>query len=259
MDRPHIDPQDMAHRLRVYFDAYYDQLREEIEKYSAMADAFPSFLVGPKHVFAVLLGDGLIVIEYPSDRYFGEVDDQSEIDVRLYLFMAGSQLGAYVNLPEEFDLDNNYEMEVPNGDVPDEHGGTVRLFSFDRITITHRVDEGRWSQDLGREKARKDVATFVVARLLHIKEQRHERVLEALQATIEGFEQLLTTDPQEEIIQRYLTNSPVLLEPTAARITPKVKLGTEYVTDFVIERTGRQYILVEIEIATKKGQVHNVL
>jgi hypothetical protein len=215
--------------------------------------------MGVKHVFAVLLRDALIVIEYPSDRYFIEFADQrdvlfngTEIDAGFYLFISAGRLGVQVNLPEEFHVDSNFEMDVLNGQVPDEHGRMVRLFLFDRIVITRRIDEARWSRDVAREKARNDVATFVVAHLLQVKEQRRETILDALQAAIDGFEKLLAADPQEEAIQRYLTERPVLLEPTAAKVTPKIKLGTEYVTDFVIELASQQYVLVEIEVASKK-------
>jgi hypothetical protein len=43
LDAPRIDPQDVARRLRDYFDAYYNELRVQVEKYSAVADAFPPF------------------------------------------------------------------------------------------------------------------------------------------------------------------------------------------------------------------------
>jgi hypothetical protein len=39
----------------------------------------------------------------------------------------------------------------------------------------------------------------------------------------------------------------MLLAPDAVKVTPKVRLGSQYVTDFVLELARRQYVLVEIE------------
>ncbi|MGI8689705.1 MAG: Shedu anti-phage system protein SduA domain-containing protein [Thermomicrobiales bacterium] len=40
--------------------------------------------------------------------------------------------------------------------------------------------------------------------------------------------------------------------PTATKITPKVRLGSQHVTDFVIELVNEEYIVVEIEAARHK-------
>ncbi|MDF2627832.1 MAG: hypothetical protein K0R39_1663 [Symbiobacteriaceae bacterium] len=70
-----------------------------------------------------------------------------------------------------------------------------------------------------------------------------DKILELIAA----FERLLDSCPREELIQEFLTKHTVLLAPTANRVLTKIPLGSEYVTDFVIEDPGERYTLVEIE------------
>jgi hypothetical protein len=71
--------------------------------------------------------------------------------------------------------------------------------------------------------------------------------LELLQTMIKGFSALVESDPREGDIQCYLTENWMLLAPTAVKVIPKVKLGSEYEVDFVVGLADQQYILVEIE------------
>jgi hypothetical protein len=58
---------------------------------------------------------------------------------------------------------------------------------------------------------------------------------------------LIAADVEEERYQRFLTEHPALLDPLASRVVPKLRLGTEYATDFAVQRHDNRWLLVEIE------------
>ncbi len=65
---------------------------------------------------------------------------------------------------------------------------------------------------------------------------------------IRKFELLLDTTPEnEEELQRFLTEHPILLDPLVGTLHTKQALGSDFITDYVIQRINDQYILVEIE------------
>ncbi len=123
-----------------------------------------------------------------------------------------------------------------------------------------------WTEQLGRAEAKNVVLTLVNAHLMGLArvppQEVRERVIAELEAAVDGFAELLDSDPREERVQQYLSlkRNKILLEPSAVSITPKVELGSEYVTDFVIELPERKYVLVEIEqpghsVFTQSGRV----
>lgn len=79
------------------------------------------------------------------------------------------------------------------------------------------------------------------------------------------YKTLLDSTESEEELQVYLKNNPILLYPDLIKVFPKLKLGAEYVTDFVtlIESgNGPEYVFIEIErpnkrIFTQKGYFHS--
>jgi len=64
---------------------------------------------------------------------------------------------------------------------------------------------------------------------------------------IHMFERLLDEQHPEEVYQAFLTKHPILLEPHASEIHPKLRLGAEHVTDFAIRAHDGRWLLVEIE------------
>jgi len=64
---------------------------------------------------------------------------------------------------------------------------------------------------------------------------------------IEAYETLLGEQHSEERYQSFLRDHPVLLDPLAAHVIPKQRLGVEHVTDFVVKRFDGAYLVVEIE------------
>ena len=64
---------------------------------------------------------------------------------------------------------------------------------------------------------------------------------------LQQFDEMIIQDLREEDYQVFLKQHPVFLDPLAADVLPKQKLGIEMVTDFVLRRYDNKYILVEIE------------
>ncbi len=96
------------------------------------------------------------------------------------------------------------------------------------------------------------------ARLMGVPLMDGGTVCDRLESSINDFGRLLDTNPEEEEVQRYLMENKVLLAPSALNIRPKVALGSEHETDFVVELLQHQYVLVEIErpshrLFTKRG------
>jgi len=72
-------------------------------------------------------------------------------------------------------------------------------------------------------------------------------------STIQKFEDLINSSPKhEEKLQQFLTGHPVILDPFVSELFTKQKLGSDFITDYVVKRTNNQYVLVEIENSTDK-------
>lgn len=66
-------------------------------------------------------------------------------------------------------------------------------------------------------------------------------------SVLRRFEALIEEAALEERYQEFLAANPALLDPLAAEVIPKQRLGIEYATDFAIRRHDERWILVEIE------------
>lgn len=77
-----------------------------------------------------------------------------------------------------------------------------------------------------------------------------ESSLKITSSIIADFEDLINNNYSEEVYQTFLAKHPVFIDPLASNIVPKQKLGTEYITDFVVQRLDGEYIIVEIEKAS---------
>lgn len=64
---------------------------------------------------------------------------------------------------------------------------------------------------------------------------------------INKFESLLEEETREEDYQKFLEKNPVFIDPLAFKVINKHQLGSDLITDFVIETLKGEYILVEIE------------
>jgi hypothetical protein len=64
---------------------------------------------------------------------------------------------------------------------------------------------------------------------------------------VRNFDELVSVMHPESDYQRFLEQNPVFIDPLAAQVIPQHRLGTEFVTDFVIRRHDSRYVVVEIE------------
>lgn len=74
-----------------------------------------------------------------------------------------------------------------------------------------------------------------------------DSVLRISNRHIEQFKNLLHSKTREEEYQIFLTKNPVFLDPLASQLISKQKLGSDFITDYVLERITGDYIAVEIE------------
>lgn len=82
--------------------------------------------------------------------------------------------------------------------------------------------------------------------------------LDYLARILREYEQLLNQSSiRERVLQIYLETYPILLDPSVRIVHPMRQLGTEYVTDFIIETYDGNYKLVEIEKPTDRLYLHN--
>lgn len=228
-------------RIRSYVKTYYSSLRDQMQHYAEAGDIFPDFLVGPKRVLALAGQDGTVVGHYP--------DNQDSFDFRTaqrpIQFIVRDISGPFVvNFTGEISLSVASVKLVKGSDI--DSGEVVWQSPWHKLEIVStRLED--WSNTKAAEQATRDVHTFVASHLMKLKGQDPTVVLERIKGIIDGFEELLHTNPDEAACQDYLEANPVLLSQTALRVTPKVELGSEYVTDFVIEEALQQYTMVEIE------------
>jgi len=76
--------------------------------------------------------------------------------------------------------------------------------------------------------------------------------------SIENFNNIINSDNiNEEILQKYLENNAMLLDPLSKKIFKKHKLGSEFIADFIIEKLNNIYILVELEPSSYKLYTKN--
>jgi thioesterase domain-containing protein len=100
-----------------------------------------------------------------------------------------------------------------------------------------------------RDKGVQALDPYTRSSIIALLEYVHDSRISAFRRILGRFEELLNSSPREEVLQQFLTSNTVLLEPSVQRIRPKVRLGSEFVTDFVMELADEEYVLVEIEPA----------
>jgi hypothetical protein len=133
------------------------------------------------------------------------------------------------------------KLSSDDADFPDRHP------EWERAYVTSNTAPGKWTSQAAKTDAHHEVASMLTALLMEIPAPEAAEAPNRLRAVLTAFETLLDGDPPEEEVQQFLSENYVLVDPTALSITPKMKLGSEYVTDFVVERSEGDYELVEIE------------
>ena len=171
------------------------------------------------------------------------------------------------NKKSEKELAYYYQKLLQNGfTAPDEEGNDVKLKPVNSKEI----------KDFKIESISKiDLTTFwSPTDLLILKEEIEKefsklnnahRTLSTLELAIEKLEELLDTSKRNEnSLQKFLTENPILLGLEYARIIPKHKLGGEFEVDYALEKFNGLIDLMEIEssnlsIFTKQGNPSSYL
>jgi hypothetical protein len=223
-------------------------------RYDSIGSIFPDWLKGHRRIEATLASDGIVVIHWPDDQdsfVFTETDQR-----------AAEVLGALIPkgiLGAPWPPPNIADVRISGWQASNSQNGSVVWEApWKLLHVSSQMDSASWSPAKAETTARAEVQFYVTAHLLQVEDAKPPDICDALRKRIDAFRTLLGTATREEEVQVFLTSNPVLLAPDATRVTPKVKLGTEYVTDFVVEHHDGEYILVEIEppsfpIFTKSG------
>lgn len=262
-----VHVEELEERLRNSYEAYYSELQERMSRYRAASDIFPETLLGPRHLVAELAADGVVVTHWPAQEQAFEFHISSDHLVKditgVYRLWVPSGLSAGLL---------QYEAGIDFGALqmwrPEMHqAGAVMRTEWSRIDIASLDSlDAVPTEEQEREWAEQDVQVAADAYLMGLApalpgQQQQERVVDELGSAIDEFEKVLARAPDEKIVQAFLgtRRNKILLDPSALSIRPQVKLGSEYVPDFVIEVAQEQYVLVEIErpalpVLTEKGR-----
>lgn len=81
----------------------------------------------------------------------------------------------------------------------------------------------------------------------HILKVTRETSIVLTLGVIEAWETLVAQDLPEKDYQDFLEKNPVFVNPLAAEVLNRKRLGLELVTDFVVRRHDYRYVVVEIE------------
>lgn len=248
--------------VRDYVTAYYRTLREYLQQYVAIIDAFPEALKGAKHIIAVHGVDGIVVIHGPAAQDMFEFHFSPDTMKAIVANLSQGNVNFNYDSASgiDFEIADVHAIPINDDNTIDINAPRIPLFTWHRVEIVNTQSFKRWNPTIATAKATQDILLYVSARLLHIQQQPDptDAVLNAIQIAITGFENLLKTNPREEELQIFLNKNPILLEPTAISIQAKIPLGSDYITDFVIRLSDQRYVLVEIEpsnhpIFTKQG------
>lgn len=237
-------------RVMGFYQAYYDELRRQVDRYPTVAGSFPEFLTGSKRVEAIMGKDGLVVSHWKSDRDSFEFKRRARTVAGIISDLSGGRV--------KFDYPPGTEMDVTIAEVKlydennldrpsDPDREPIWRSPWHRLDISGEFNADRWSEEVARKKAVTDVQVHLTARLLNLPEPSLVGVMQALESATLGFiDMLQEKSPTLEDVRRYLRTDPVLLAPTAARVLPETRLGGDCAPDFVAELADRKCVLIKL-------------
>jgi hypothetical protein len=235
---------EISKRIVNFEKAYLATLREQMRLYASLADTFPNYLKGRKRYEIYFGDDGILIIQWPNN--------DTDNDVFVIHDSNLSVCGVMESIPE---LRFSITSQIPRGfditvlaiEMFGKDESVIWKSGWEKVRITTCAGKDFWSIGSAVNDALLEVQSYATPHLMKLEDQSPNTLLIELEKVIGGFKDLLDTATREEDLQQYLNNNPVLLSPSALRITPQVRLGSEYRTDFVIEVLAENYILVEIE------------
>jgi hypothetical protein len=136
----------------------------------------------------------------------------------------------------------------PRFDVPPEQQVKARVVLDDFIaSAATSADRGRVLVQLQHEELTLAAGTDLPPFNRHVLNVTRESSIVLTNSLIERWEGLVRQDLQESKYQNFLEEYPVFIDPLAARVYNRKRLGIELVTDFVVRRHDSRYVVVEIE------------
>jgi hypothetical protein len=249
----------LEQRLRRFYDAYYSELRQRMSRYPVASEIFPYYLTGSRQIVATLTKDGLVATHWSANRdsfEFKVSPDQRVTDIteeRAIVYPNG-----YKAVPFPRDRDDpgrDFDGAITLKTFEARYNDQIIRPDWVRLDVAglHNLNEELHNEEKGREEATKDVLLAADAYLMGLEhippDQKQQRVIDELEIAIDDFERVVSREPDERVIQEYLTirRNQILLDPSALSVRPKVQLGSEYEIDFVVQVAEDQYVLVEIE------------
>ncbi len=265
-----VDRHELERDLRSYYETYYAELDVRMSRYPAMHKIFPDRMIGPRRVVAVLTNDGIEVTHWPAQQQsfeFQPAADRMVRDVTSRERYVQAPGGMWADL---FDYEPGINFgafefwgfsAIENGTVIESKWARLDVASLDNLESFR--DEAQ-----ARANAERDIQISADAYLMGLDpappdQAQQERTIARLESAIEQFEKVLDNyADDEQAIQLFLQarGNPILLDPSAKEIMPKVELGSEYELDFVLLVAEGQYTIVELKqpvfrVLTKEGKL----
>lgn len=239
-------------RIGRYSQAYAKSIASTIDRYPSVGEAVPEFLKRLRRIEVHTAADGAVVAYFDGDGDSPTVVKHEIPTTEVVGVVCAGKFEVGSGKPLDLRL-AEIEVRKKNDDGSEE---IVWRADFEMLQMNSYHGWRQKTEELGRAEGEAEVLSFITAHLLDLKDLKPSKarpvIVDRLDESIRDFERLLDEEPVEEKLQVYLTENPVILHPYHAAFTPKVRLGSEYVTDFVVESEEESYILVEIERSTHK-------
>jgi hypothetical protein len=254
--------QHIVNIIKNYELTFYAELRSQIDKHKQIVHVIPDFLKGFRDIDIIFANDGVLIFHFDSkiDEFHVHSYDKSMFDI-IFMFSYIPSLNAGFVIEADHKDEIGGRISVARPEWKDKEGNLVDAIPWmllDVINGFSYFSNIAWSKDIARLTAIEDIQTFIISNLLKLEEtpqhiySDNRIVFNKLESLVNEFNSLLDSAQKEEELQQFLNNNPILIAPNAVTIDPKVRLGSEHVTDFVITTHDDNYVLIEIEKSTKK-------
>lgn len=234
-------------RIRAWQLAYRDRVRHLTAAYERPEVIFPDWLLPhPRRLEATVTPRGAGIYAFPAEE-----------DSFSFTWLEGGITEATGGFVVHDGLGELGELwfgpiELIGSDPATGDHTVSRPFPWEQLWVTDRLRSNDLDTAAAVSQADRDVLAFATQHLLGLERQSSgtnpgQAVADELLRLAQEFEALLVKAEREEELQSFLRDNPALLDLRATSVYPKVKLGTEFVTDFVIRLPGDDYVFVEIE------------
>lgn len=245
---------DMIERVKKYEEEYWKKVFGLVSLVGPRN--LPAEFVMVRRVEVIACVDGVLVVRYPADSSPFGVHAKSETRKMNEVLKAHPLLDPYRHpSPEELSLDVKLDKGMLTILRPSAHA-IATYYVPDYLSASVICSGTVLSNPV--EQAVTDVITFVLAKGLlggmRSVDEVREQVIDHLRLLERDYKHVLSRSTREEDLQRYFVLHPFLLA-REGRLLPKVKLGSEMVTDFIVENPlapRYSHLFVELEEPKKR-------